>query len=105
MPLSHTPRQSIYFDSPAGIVACLEVIAGDPDIRLVRLNNKLRPDYCADAGGFRSVLLNLRLDSQPTRRLGLDGHVCEVQLILIDFARIKVWPTACTAFAIIIILL
>jgi hypothetical protein len=62
----------------------------DPDVHILRFVNKLRPDYPADAGGFRSVLLNLRLNLPATRQLGLEWHVCELQLILIDFERIKV---------------
>jgi hypothetical protein len=38
------------------------------------------------------VALNLRLDTAETRRLGLEAHVCEVQLVLVDFARLKVQP-------------
>ena len=38
------------------------------------------------------MALNLRLDTAETRRLGLEAHVCEVQLVLVDFARLKVRP-------------
>jgi hypothetical protein len=85
-----TWRQSIYFDEPAGIVACLESMAVDPEAQLLRVVNKLRPGYRANAGGFRSVLVNIKLATQHARMLGLDRHVCELQLILIDFARMKV---------------
>jgi hypothetical protein len=36
------------------------------------------------------VVVNLRLETSETRRLGLDGHVCELQLILTAFAKLMV---------------
>ena len=69
---------------------CLDAITADREAQLLRLVNKLCPGYVADAGGFRSVLLNLRLSTPAAHRLGLEWHACELQLILIDYARIKV---------------
>ena len=39
-----------------------------------------------------AVQLHVQLQGAAARRLALHTHVCEVQLILVDFARIKV-PT------------
>ncbi len=42
------------FDEPAEILACLEVIAADKEVEVVRVNNRLARDY--DAGvsaGYR----------------------------------------------------
>jgi hypothetical protein len=49
------------------------------------------PDYdgCASAG-YRDVSLNLRVVGAAARRLGVEGHVCEVQLLLRRFAELKV---------------
>ena len=44
---------------------------------------------------YRDVRLNLRLETAATRRLGLDTHVCEVQLVLLDFALIKARQAVC----------
>ena len=42
------------------------------------------------------VQLHVRLQDAVARRLLVDRHVCEIQLILIDFARIKVMcPSQC----------
>ena len=60
----------------------------------MRVKNRLDPAHDAAAsGGYRDVGLNLRLDSDKTRQLGVDGHVCEVQLLLLQFAEIRVRPT------------
>ena len=40
---------------------------------------------------YRDIAVNLRIDSQDTRRLGVETHVCELQLILRSFADIKVF--------------
>ena len=40
---------------------------------------------------YRDIAVNLRIDSQETRRLGVETHVCELQLILRSFADIKVF--------------
>jgi hypothetical protein len=36
------------------------------------------------------VSLNLRIKTERTAALGVDGHICEIQLILLPFARLKV---------------
>ena len=85
--------QSIYFDTPEDMAAALKIIAADEEAFVIRVTNRLQADY--DAGrtlGYRDVGLNLRLATAATRRVGLDGHICEVQLVLADFAKIKVRP-------------
>ena len=42
---------------------------------------------------LRCVVANLRLETSETRRLGPDGHVCELQLILTAFAKLMVEST------------
>ena len=39
--------------------------------------------------------MNLRIDSEETRRRGAETHVCEVQLLLRAFADIKVGLLPC----------
>jgi hypothetical protein len=36
------------------------------------------------------VSLNLRIATPRTAALGVDGHICELQLILLSFAELKV---------------
>ena len=84
-------RQSIYFEHPRDLLACLRAIAADAEARVVRVKNLLDPAWDAyPTGGYRNVALNLRLRTAETARLGIDAHVCELQLVTVDFARIKV---------------
>ena len=45
--------------------------------------------------GYRDVLINLRIVSQETVRLGVEIHVCEVQLVLDSFWMLKVRMCIC----------
>ena len=38
------------------------------------------------------MVVNLRIRSEYTRRLGIEMHICELQLILMPFATLKVAP-------------
>jgi hypothetical protein len=83
-------RQSIIFESPGDISACLAAIATDPAVSLARIKNRLNPQYdAAKSAGYRDVAINLRMVGQEARNLNLDEHVCEVQLILKAFAELK----------------
>ena len=84
-------RQSIVFDDSAGIVACLAAIQADPDVRVIRVKNRLDLDYDATtSAGYRDVALNMQLISSQAEALCIDTHVCEVQLLLLQFANLKV---------------
>ena len=43
----------------------------------------------------RDVSLNLRIVTERTAELGIDGHICELQLILRSFAELKVPLSRC----------
>jgi hypothetical protein len=63
-------------------------------VRLLRVKNRLCPEYdAALSAGYRDVAVNLCLDTEETRRLGAEGHVCELQLMLRPFAELKVRPS------------
>ena len=82
-------RCRIVFDRIADIVKCVEVVAGLEEVRIVRVKNSMSEAHdAAPSGGFRAVVLNLRFDSEFTRRLGLENHVCEVQLVHAAFAAV-----------------
>ncbi len=84
-------RQSIVFEQLSGIASCLRVIGEDPDVELLRVKNRLDPEYDSkSSAGYRDLGLNLRLLSAQTRELGVEAHVCEVQLLLRPFAQLKV---------------
>ena len=44
----------------------------------------------SETAGYRDVALNLRLCTAAALELGVELHVCEVQLLLRRFAEIKV---------------
>jgi hypothetical protein len=84
-------RQCILFDDAADIAACLRAIQRDPEAKIQRIKNRL--DLAFDAsksGGYRDVVLNLVLSNEQTAAMGVDRHVCEVQLIHRKFAELKV---------------
>ena len=84
-------RQSIYFDDLESLMSCVAAAAQDTTVRLMRINNRLHSgDSSGLTAGYRDVMLCLRISTDETRRLGIDTHVCEVQLVLVDFAKIKV---------------
>jgi hypothetical protein len=62
----------------------------DKEVHLMRVCNRLHCSYEASAtAGYRAVLLNLSIATEHTLHLGLDGVICELQLVFVDFARIK----------------
>jgi hypothetical protein len=73
------------------MIKCIEAISDDQETRVERVVNRLHYSYdSTTTAGYRDVSLNLLLRTPETVLLGLDRHVCEVQLILVSFAEIKV---------------
>lgn len=83
-------RQSIVFSSVSELAHCLQLMADDEGVELVRVKNRmsLAEDGAASAG-FRNVSVNLRVVEEGARSFGVDTHVCEVQLLLSDFAALQ----------------
>jgi len=83
-------RQSIYFETISGILACLAVIGRDPDVMIARIKNRFDATVnSAASAGYRNLAVNLRLVSAETQAIGIETHLCEVQLILLKMAVIK----------------
>mmetsp|Transcript_37690 Transcript_37690/g.78939 ORF Transcript_37690/g.78939 Transcript_37690/m.78939 type:complete len:181 (+) Transcript_37690:1163-1705(+) len=83
-------RQSIYFYGLEEMIKCIQAISADQESHVERVVNRLHHDYdSTTTAGYRNIALNLVLRTPDTVLLGLDGHVCEVQLILVSFAEIK----------------
>jgi hypothetical protein len=81
------------------LTSCLQAIAADSEVHIVRIKNRL--DLLFDeetSAGYRDLALNLRISTAWTRSLGLDGHVCELQLILKSFSEVKVENPFCMAY-------
>ncbi len=84
-------RQSIVFFNLRDLVACLRAVGADKEVHVVRVKNRLDTGYDgAESAGYRNVSLNLRVVTAETMALGVDTHVCELQLLHISFAKIKV---------------
>jgi hypothetical protein len=82
-------RQSIVFREGRDLVTCFGAIANDPSVSIVRVKNRLDLGYNS-VGGYRDVCINLRIVTEETSEMNVDYHVCEIQLILLPFAAIKV---------------
>lgn len=84
-------RQSIVFDRAGEIASCLRAIQEDAEVQVLRIKNRLDPDYdSAQSAGYRDVLVNIRLVTPESCALGVNAHVCELQLLLRHFAELKV---------------
>lgn len=72
--------QRIVFDSLADLASAVQAIAADESVDVAHVRNDLDPGRPLRplAGGYRGVIIRLRLCTPDTRRLGLDDHICEV---------------------------
>jgi hypothetical protein len=84
-------RQSIYFKSIQDISACLASMSSDPDVVICRIKNRFDLELrSVESAGYRNLAVNMRLDTAETRAVAVETHVCEVQLLLLRIAAIKV---------------
>jgi len=84
-------RSAIVFRSMENLTNCLGLIVTDHNVRVERLKNRLSLSYDAasETGGYRDVCVNLKMVDTEANTLGVELHLCEVQLILIEFAHVK----------------
>ena len=84
-------RQNIIFEQLDDLCHCIAIIAADREVVVMRVKNRLDPEYNAStSAGYRDVALNLMVTSRSAAELGVDMHICEVQLVLRSMAEIKV---------------
>ncbi len=84
-------RQSIVFAEVDQLAACFELIASDPAAELMRVKNRMSLGLDGrESAGFRNVSMNLRIRDEDAKSFGVDTHVCELQLLLLDFAKLQV---------------
>ena len=84
-------RQRIIFETVADLALCLRLVCSDFDVVVARIKNRLDPSCNAQStAGYRDVLVTLSLRCGDAALLGCDGHLCELQLALLDFARLQV---------------
>lgn len=80
-------RQQIIFRNLADLRMCLEKVKQDSEVSVVRVKNRLSDE--GSSQGYRDIALNVRVVSDSTCRLGVEGHVCEVQLLMHSFYALK----------------
>ena len=84
-------RQSIVFECVHDIITCLQFIERDNEAVVIRIKNRLNSLYdSSTSAGYRDVALNMRIMNPETVGLGIETHVCELQLLLRPFAELKV---------------
>ena len=84
-------RQTIIFEDMLSLAECLRAIRLDTEVSVVRIKNRLDPAYNARlSAGYRDVAINMTLANDQTLAMGLEAHVCEVQLILLPMYLLKV---------------
>jgi hypothetical protein len=83
-------RFSLFFDSFTDLTQALGVIVTDFDIKVERLKSRMTLDFDSkQTAGYRDVMLNMRVCTKETAMLGIDAHICEVQLVLRSFGELK----------------
>ena len=78
-------RERIVLESVTELEKVLRELHRDPSVVIVRIKNYMSMHYDGtDTAGFRCIVVNLRIDTPLTRMLGIELHVCELQLMLRD---------------------
>ena len=68
----------------------LYYISEDDGVQILRLKNRFSTDWPSERSlGYRDVMLNIRIETQTTKDLGIHVHVVEVQLALDAFQSLK----------------
>ena len=76
-------REILVFDTLLDLIAMLQTLRDDPDVKIMRIKNRLDPNYdSAESAGYRDVLVNICIDNAETSSLNVHYHVAELQLIL-----------------------
>ena len=124
-PHARRGRYRIAFGDVSSLANCVDAIAHDASVQIVRIHNTMarsrdarasagfrvlvplrlpaRPltaDAAKTDGGHRArdrqcVKINLCVDCLETRAWGVENHVCEVQLLLSSFAKAQVRLHSC----------
>ena len=76
-------RELLVCDTLQDLTAILQTLRDDPDVLIMRIKNRLDPDYdSAASAGYRDVLVNICIDNEETSSINVHHHVAELQLIL-----------------------
>ena len=82
-------RERIVFGTIQDLTDCLVALSEEEAVEILRIKSTMTKDGCDGqiSSGFRFVLVNLRIRTEETIRLCVNGHVCELQLVLLPFAQ------------------
>ena len=74
-------RAGVTFRTIEDMTTCFERICEDDDVAILQVKNRLRSSYDGrESAGYRNVALSLIYVDDTTMRLGVDAHICELQL-------------------------
>eukprot|EP00292_Cryptomonas_paramecium_P004965 CAMPEP_0113691314 /NCGR_PEP_ID=MMETSP0038_2-20120614/18355_1 /TAXON_ID=2898 /ORGANISM="Cryptomonas paramecium" /LENGTH=510 /DNA_ID=CAMNT_0000612891 /DNA_START=942 /DNA_END=2471 /DNA_ORIENTATION=+ /assembly_acc=CAM_ASM_000170 len=82
-------RQRIVFDSMADLCVCVDLILQDEKVSVEGFLDRMRPRPDGPPLYHRCLFLFVRVVTLDTFRLGLENHVCEVQLMLRPLAELQ----------------
>lgn len=83
-------RDCLVYESANQLAIGIRVIHADDDVEIVGVKNRLGHDHDARRTcGYRDVSLIIRFCTEAAERRKLDLHLCELQLLLKDFAVLK----------------
>jgi len=75
-------RDAIVFDRVCDLRAMLQWLHQDPEVVIVRIKNRLDPEYDPSlSAGYRDLMINLQIRNEETVRLNVQHHIVELQLI------------------------
>ncbi|EKX53531.1 hypothetical protein GUITHDRAFT_100517 [Guillardia theta CCMP2712] len=83
-------REAIVFDSLQDLSVAVQAITRDSEIRVMRIKNRFDEAYDArGSAGYRDVAINLCVVGEESGRVGVSRHVCELQLVLRSFMKLR----------------
>lgn len=83
-------RSTITFTSIKDLLQAVKRIHDDPKVAVLNYKNRLREDFKAEeSAGYRNVALSLIVVDKYTVAACCNLHVCELQLGLVEFEKIK----------------
>jgi hypothetical protein len=88
--LADIVRFSLFFDTFTDLTQALGCIVTDFDTKVERVKSRLSLGHDSNAtAGYRDVMLNLRVCNKEAAMLGCDTNLCEIQLVLKSFGKLK----------------
>mmetsp|Transcript_4483 Transcript_4483/g.13423 ORF Transcript_4483/g.13423 Transcript_4483/m.13423 type:complete len:983 (+) Transcript_4483:140-3088(+) len=83
-------RLRVWMENAEEAIAYLRAVEGDGRVAVVRVKSWVDPSQTSwGTAGFRGIVLNLRLNGERVKSMGLSGHVCEVQFLFTPFQCVE----------------